>query len=147
MQGSLPIQLFGQIPALGVGSSPVTPGGWSPVTLTNGDAGAITLGQVCYLSANDTARKAFSNGTEAQATAICMCIDASIAAAGTGRFVFGGIVTGLAGGTVNTLGYLSTTAGAIANTPNLTAGQYNVLLGIWQSATKFQFNPQLPILN
>ena len=147
MQGSLPVQLFGQIPALGVGTSPVTPGGWSPVLLTNGDGTAITIGQVCYLSANDTARKAQSDGTEDEATAICICIDASIAAAGTGRFVFGGIVTGLAGGTAGDLGYLGTTPGAIVAAPNLTAGQYNVLLGIWQSATKFQFNPQLPILN
>ena len=147
MQGALPIQLFGQIPALGVGTSPITPGGWSPVLLTNGDVGAITLGQPCYLSANDTARKAQSDGTEAEATAICICIDVSIAAAGVGRFVFGGIITGLSGGTVNTLGYLSATVGVIAAVPNLTGGQYNVLLGIWQSATKFQFNPQLPILN
>lgn len=147
MQGILPAPLFGQIPALGVGTSPLTPGGWSPVQLTNGDGTAITLGQVCYLSANDTARKAQSDGTEAEATCVCICIDTSIAAAAVGRFVFGGIVTGLVGGTVGTLGYLSATAGAIANAPNLTAGQYNVLLGIWQSATKFQFNPQLPILN
>lgn len=147
MQGILPVQLYGQIPALGVGTSPLTPGGWSPVTLTNGDGTAITLGQVCYLSANDTARKAQSDGTEDEATAVCMCIDASIAAGLTGRFVFGGIITGLAGGVAGDLGYLSTTAGAIAAAPNLTAGQYNVLLGIWQSASKFQFNPQIPILN
>lgn len=147
MQGSLPVQLFGQIPALGVGSTPVTPGGWSPVLLTNGDGTAITIGQVCYLSANDTARKAQSDGTEDEATAICICIDASVAAAGTGRFVFGGIVTGLAGGVAGDLGYLSATLGAIAATPNLNPGQFNVLLGIWQSTTKFQFNPQLPILN
>lgn len=147
MQGALPIQLFGQIPAIGGATAPVTPGGWSPVSLTNGDGTAITLGQVCYLSANDTARKAQSDGTEAEATAVCICIDASIAAAGTGRFVFGGIVVGLSGGSVGDLGYLSATPGGIAAVPNLNLGQYNVLLGIWQSTTKFQFNPQLPILN
>jgi hypothetical protein len=147
MQGSLPIRLFGSLPALGVGTSPVTPGGWSPVLLTNGDGTAITLGQVCYLSANDTARKAQSDGTEDEATAVCICIDASIAASAVGRFVFGGIVTGLSGGTAGDIGYLGTTPGAIVAAPNLTAGQYNVLLGIWQSASKFQFNPQLPILN
>lgn len=115
--------------------------------LTNGEAVAITKGQVCYLSTNDTAKKAFDNGTLAQASAICICIDASIASGATGRFVFGGRVPGLAGGTVNTLGYLSTVAGAIAAVPDLTAGRYNVLLGLWISATEFQFNPQLPILN
>lgn len=147
MQGSLPVQLFGQIPALGVGTSPLTPGGWSPVYLTNGEAIAVTKGQPCYLSANDTARLAQSDGTEAQATCVCFCLDTSIAAGAVGRFVFGGLITGLVGGTVNTLGYLSATAGVIAAAPNLTAGQYNVLLGIWQSASKFQINPQLPILN
>lgn len=147
MQGSLPIRLFGSLPALGVGTSPITPGGWSPVSLTNGDVAAITLGQVCYVSGNDTARKAQSDGTEDEATAICICVDASIAAAAVGRFVFGGVVPGLSGGVAGDLGYLSATLGAIAAAPNLTAGQYNVLLGIWQSTTKFQFNPQLPILN
>jgi len=147
MQGVFPSPLYGQIPALGVGTSPLTPGGWSPVSLTNGDGTAITLGQPCYLSANDTARKAESDSSEAAATAVCICIDASIAAGAVGRFVFGGIVTGLSGGTVGTLGYLSATAGVIAAVPNLTSGQFNVLLGIWQSASKFQFNPQLPILN
>lgn len=147
MQGALPVQLFGQIPALGVGTSPITPGGWSPVPLTNGEAIAVTLGQPCYLSANDTARLAQSDGTEAEATCVCICIDVSVAAGAVGRFVFGGIVPGLSGGTVGTLGYLSATAGVIAAVPNLTAGQYNVLLGIWQSTTKFQFNPQIPILN
>lgn len=127
--------------------SPVAPGGWSPVTLTNGEAAPITLGQVCYLSANDTARLALSNGSLAQASAVCLCIDASIAAAGTGRFVFGGRVAGLSGGTVNTPGYLGTTAGAIAASPDLTATHYNVWLGLWLSATEFQFGPQLPILN
>jgi len=147
MQGVFPSPLYGQIPALGVGTSPLTPGGWSPVSLTNGDAGPITLGQPCYLFGNDIAGKAESDLTEARATAVCICIDASIAAGAVGRFVFGGIVTGLSGGTVGTLGYLSATAGVIAAVPNLTSGQFNVLLGIWQSASKFQFNPQLPILN
>lgn len=127
--------------------TPVTPGGLTPVTFTNGEATPITLGQVCYLSANDTARLALSNGTLAQASVTCICIDASIAAAGTGRFVFGGRVPGLAGGTVNTPGYLGTTAGAIAASFDSTVGHYNVWLGLWISTTEFLFNPQLPILN
>lgn len=147
MQGVFPSPLFGQIPSLGGSTSPLTPGGWSPVKLTNGDGTAITLGQPCYLSANDTARKAESDSSEAAATAVCICLDASIAAGAIGQFAFGGTVPGLSGGTVGTLGYLSATVGVIAAVPNLTSGQFNVLLGIWQSATKFQFNPQLPILN
>lgn len=138
---------YGQLPSGISSSTPSTPGGWSPVTLTNGEAGAVTLGQVCYLSAADTARLSFDNGTLAQAQAVCMCIDTTIAGGATGRFVFGGRVAGLAGGAFNTLGYLSTVAGAIAAVPDLVAGRYNVLLGLWTSATAFEFNPQLPILN
>ena len=137
---------IGQMPS-DASASGSGPGSWSPVTLTNGDGTAITLGQVCYISANDTARKAQSDGTEDEATAVVVCIAATIAAGSSGLFVWGGIVNGLSGGIAGDLGYLSATLGAISATPNLTSGQYNVLLGMWQSASKFQFNPQLPILN
>lgn len=148
MQGLLPGRVFGQIGSAGPsGGTTLGPGAWSPVTLTNGEAVPITLGQVCYISADDTARLAQSDGTEAQASAVIICIDASIAAGATGRFVWGGNVDGLSGGVAGALGYLSATLGAIAAAPNLTAGQYNVLLGMWQSSTKFNFNPQIPILN
>jgi len=125
-----------------------TPGGWSPVTLTNGEAVPITIGQVCYLSANSTAKLGLANGTLAQASVVVMCIAASIAAGATGKFVFGGVVAGAgAGKTFGTLGYLSTTAGGISTTPDLTSGEYNVILGAWINATDFEFAPQLPILN
>lgn len=144
MQGVLG-RIYGQIP--GGGGSSIGPGAWSTVTLTNGDGAAITLGQVCYISGNDTARKAQSDGTEDEATAVVICVAASIGAGLTGLFAWGGIVEGLSGGVAGDLGYLSTTFGAISATPNLTAGQYNTLLGMWQSASKFSFFPQLPILN
>ncbi len=145
MQGVIQAPFRGQFPAGGSSSSS---GGGSAlsVTLTNGEAVPLAVGDVCYLFANDTVKKAKANGTEAQATALFIAT-AVIAAGADGTFASAGLVTGLAGGTVNTLGYLSATAGAISATPILTAGQYNVLLGIWQSATKFQFNPQIPILN
>jgi hypothetical protein len=143
------------VPSLGIslvqsggGSvAPVTPGGWSPVSLTNDEAVPITLGQVVYLFANDAVKLAFSNGTMTQATAVGMVVDASIAAGSAGKVVFGGRVPGLSGGAVNALGYLGHTAGAIANTPDLTVGEYNTLLGYWLSGTEFQFAPMLPIAN
>lgn len=137
---------LGQTPS-GASAGGLGPGSWSPVTLTNGDGDAITLGQVCYISGNDTARKAQSDGTEDEASARVICIATTIAAAATGLFVWGGIVNGLAGGVAGDLGYLGTTPGEIVAAPNLTVGQYNTLLGEWQSATKFQFFPQFPILN
>ncbi len=118
------------------------------MSLTNGDVGAITIGQVCYLSAADTARKAFANGTEAQATVMAMCIDVTIAAGAVGRFVFGGVVEGAgAAQTFATIGYLSNTPGVLSLTPNLTAGQYLGILGFWLNATSFSFAPTSPILN
>ena len=147
IQGVLGRNLVGQLPSGASSGGNLGPGSWSPVTLTNGDGDAITLGQVCYISAADTARKAQSDGTEDEASAMVICVAASIAAAGTGLFVWGGLVAGLSGGVAGDLGYLSVTPGAIAAVPNLTAGQFNTLLGMWQSATKFQFFPQFPILN
>lgn len=130
------------------GGGSTTPGGWSSVLLTNSEAVPITLGQVCYLFANSAVKLALSNGTAAQATAMAMCIDASVAAGVSGRFVFGGVVASAgAGKTFGTLGYLSTTAGAISTTPNLVSGQYNVILGAWINATDFEFAPQLPFQN
>ncbi len=146
MQGVL--GKYGQLPAGGGGgSSALAPGAWSPVTLTNGDGDAITLGQVCYLSANDTARKGQADGTFDEANIACICLDASIAAGVTGSFAFGGIVTGLAGLVAGDFMYLSATLGTMQVAPILTIGQYSVLLGRCQSASKFQFNPQIPILN
>lgn len=129
----------------GVGST-IAPGGWAPIVLTNGDATGMVLGSLAYISANDTVSKAKSNGTLAQASCLYMSLD-TIVSGGTGRFVGGGIIGGLAGGTFNTLGYLGTTAGVMAAAPDLTVGEYNVLLGLWLSATEFQFHPQFPFLN
>lgn len=131
----------------GSSSSALAPGAWSPALLTNGEAVPITLGQIIYLSANDTARLAFSNGSQTQATAVGIVVDASIAAGVAGKVAFGGRVSGLSGGVVNALGYLGHTAGAIAAAPDLTPNEYNTLLGYWLSATEFQFQPMLPILN
>lgn len=143
MQGVIQAPFRGQFPSGGGGSSG---GSALSATLTNGEAVPLAVGDVCYLFGNNTVKKAKANGTEAQATALFIATGV-IAAGADGVFATRGLVTGLAGGTVNTLAYLSATAGGISATPILTAGQYNVLLGIWQSATRLQFNPQLPILN
>lgn len=124
-------------------------GGWSPVTLTNGEgAASFVYGELAYISANNTVMKAQSDGTLAEATCVAICVNATAIAAGaTGKFVFGGRVPGLAVGAAGGLAYLSATPGAIATVPNLTAGQYNVLLGVFIAANVLEFNPQLPILN
>lgn len=133
--------------ASSAGGTSLPPGQVSPLVLTNGSGSPITLGMLCYVSGNDIVQPAISNGTLAQASVAYMCLDATIASAATGRFVYGGIVTGLTGGVFNTLGYLGTTAGLISATPDLVAGHYNQISGLWLSATQFAFNPTLPIQN
>ena len=120
------------------------------MVLTSGEgATAFALGDVGYISADNTVKLALSNGTIAQASALCICIEAAgVAAGATGRFVFGGRVTGLAGGTAGTLAYLSgVTAGKIVAAPNLTVGQYNEFVGTWIAATVLEFAPGIPTLN
>ena len=129
-------------------SAPAHAGGWSPLSLTNSEAAPITVGQVCYAFGNNLVKLAQSDGSAAEAEALYLVIDTSIAAAAVGRVVAGGVVRGAgAAMSYGALGFLAATAGGISATPNLTAGQYNVLLGHWINATDFQFNPQLPILN
>lgn len=138
---------FGIFQISGGAGGALPPGQWSPVTLTNGEGGAVTVGKVVYLSAADTASLAFATGTEAQATAVAMVLAASIAGGATGDYVFGGLVAGAGvGHTFAEVGYLGP-LGTIVSTPNLTIGQYNCILGFWQNATDFQFSPQIPILN
>ena len=130
-----------------VGGAGLWPGGWSPMSLTNGDGTAITYGQVCYISAADTARKGQANSTQAIATVRCMCIDTTVAAGVAGRFVFGGRIPVMTGLTAATDYFLSTTLGALTVTPNITVGQYLVYVGFALSITEFQLVPSLPILN
>lgn len=126
---------------------PVDPGGWTPRPMTNNTGVTIPAFSVCYIVGNNLIALAQSDGTEAEAYARCITLE-DIANGATGDCVMGGAVDGAgAGKTFGQLGYLSTTPGAIANAPNLTAGQYMVILGWWLNATDFQFSPQIPILN
>ncbi len=128
------------------GGGSLPPGQQSPITLTNGDAAGMVPGTIAYIISNATAAKALSNGTLAQASVALMCLD-TIAPSATGRFVLGGLVAGLSGGTADTLAYCGTTAGVLSATPDLVSGHFNVICGIWLSATQFIFNPQLPLQN
>jgi hypothetical protein len=60
------------------------------VTLTNGNAGAITRGQVVYLSGTNTADLALAATDTALADYVAFVQDASISAAASGSFVPGG---------------------------------------------------------
>lgn len=125
---------------------PLVPGGGSPVVLTA--AAAFSPGQVGYISAALTANLAISNGTLAQAFGLVMCVEpAGIPAGGTGRFIFGGRVSGLTGGTAGSQGYLSTTPGTLSTSPDLTTGHYFSWLGQWLGPNDFLFATGVPRLN
>ncbi len=133
----------------GGGSSALTPGGFVPFNLINGEGAAtIAYGDYCYISGNNTAKLAQSDGTEDEAMCTLMCVQVGgILPGASGKFVNGGVVAGLVGGTANAEIYLSATPGAGQAAPNLTAGQYNTFLALWLSTTSLQFNPAQPILN
>lgn len=132
----------------GGGGNPLPwPGAWSPVTLTNSSGGAITYGQICYLIGSDAVGLAQSDGTLAEARVAVMSINtASIANAGTGRFVFGGRIIALSGGVAGDDAWLGVTAGALATTPDTASGHYLARAGYWLSTTEFQFIPAIPNL-
>lgn len=131
----------------GSSSAPAGTNGATTRSFTNAEATPLAIGDVVYQFSNTSVKKAFSNGTLAQASPLGVAA-AVIAAGASGLFVLWSIVVSAgAGKTFGTLGYLSTTAGAIAAAPDLTVGNYNVLLGAWINATDFEFVPQLPILN
>jgi len=129
------------------GSGVPWPGAWSPVTLTNSSGGTITYGQLCYIVGVDAVSLAQSDGSQAEATVACIAIPvAPIANGDTGRFVFGGKVITLAGGTTGADGWLNATPGAIGASPDVTAGHYLARAGFWLSTTEFQFVPSIPTL-
>lgn len=114
-------------------------------SLTNGDVGSTTVGEVVYISAADTASaaKADASGT----TKAFAFANAVIGASSTGAYLTGGTITGLTGLTAGAAYYLSdATAGAMTSTAPTTVGHYVVRLGVAVSTTEFDINIQSPIL-
>lgn len=115
------------------------------VVLTNGDATSHALGDIVYISAADTGKKAKADaaGTK-DAIAIAM---GAITNGTTGSYQTGGILTGLTGLTANTPYYLSAaTAGLLTATPPSAVGQYVVRIGLAISTTELMINIERPIL-
>lgn len=111
--------------------------------LTVSGGAAFAYGEVGYIHTDGTVRKAQADGTAAEAEAKVICINStSVASGSAGLFrIAPGRVPGLSGGTAGSPGYVSDTAGAITTTAPTTAGRYSKILGDWQSATVFYFNP------
>ena len=114
------------------------------ITATNGDATPHAIGDVVYISAASTVKKAKADaaGTK-DAIAIAA---AAITNATSGPYQTDGIVSGLTGLTAGAVYYLSAgTAGVMTTTAPSTVGQYVVRLGIALSATELELTIQRAI--
>lgn len=115
------------------------------IGLTNGDSGAHVLGDVVYISAADTVRKARA---DAVGTKDAFALAAQgVNAAAVGNYQTDGVLGGMTGLTPGAVYYLSpTTAGAITTTAPSASGQYVVRIGIAVSATEMAIDIQRPML-
>lgn len=122
--------------------------GGTVIQATNGEAGAITLGQVVYISAADTVKYARANAV-ATASPVGFVADASIGAAGVGGIQIDGLLvsadwTAVVGATTLTAGteyFLSPdVAGEMVSTPPAPTdtGEFSVSLGRAFSTTDFR---------
>ena len=110
------------------------------VSVTNGEASPITIGQVVYISAADTVKKARADATATQ-KAFALVQDASIAAAAIGQVQTSGVLGGMSGLVAGSEYFLDpTTAGAITTVAPTTVGQYVMKLGRALSTTEFDIN-------
>lgn len=134
----------------GGGSIP-WPGAFSPKTLTNNSGGSHIRGSIAYINGNDTVGSASSVGGApdvglAQARVKVMCLD-TVPNGGTGRYVSGGLVIGLAGLVAGGDYWLSVTPGLFSNAPDVTPGNWLCNIGQALSTTELYFNPSIPQQN
>jgi hypothetical protein len=114
------------------------------LTLTNGDAAPHALGDVVYISAADTGKKAKADATGTK-DAIAFAMGA-ITNGTTGAYQTDGILSGLTGLVTGSVYYLSAaTAGAMTVTAPSAAGQFVVRLGIAISTTELEIQIGRPI--
>lgn len=127
-------------------------------SVTNGEAAAaIVIGAPIYASAADTVKRAQANAKSTCKVA-GLGLDPSIAAAGVGNIITGGIlvatttqwdaVAGTTGGLVfNTYYFVDpATVGKITSTVPTTVGQVVSLIGIAISTTELELDIQPPTL-
>jgi hypothetical protein len=147
-------------------NGPGTPPTWEDVgaaasagalltTMTNGNGGAITIGQPVYVSAADTVDLGDASATATATPTIGLVFDTSIASAASGNIITHGRITNAdwttaTGGVTLTAGatyYLSETTGQITATAPVTVGSWVVPVGIALSTTDLLVNVGLPIQN
>lgn len=116
------------------------------ITMTNGDSGSHTLGEVVYISDASEVKKAKANAA-GTADAIAFVKDASISASASGMYQTSGYLAGFTGLTPGAKYFLdASTAGAMTETAPTSAGQLVVSLGFALSTTEFWIEIEEAIL-
>lgn len=117
--------------------------GYDAATVTNGEAGSITIGQVTYISAANTVLKAQADAI-GTSRVFGLVLTATIGAGASGQVVTNGLLSGLSSLTPGAVYFLDgATAGAMTAT-RPTSGVV-VELGKALSATEFQVSIRRPI--
>ena len=99
------------------------------VTLTNDNAGSMSLGEVVYISSDDGCDLAQADAV-GTADAIGLVADASIASSASGTVQTDGILVSAGSFTAGDIMYLdATTAGSMTSTPPSSSGEFIVELG------------------
>lgn len=150
------VMINGVLRDLPVGDTISVPNaGTDVISGTNGEATAVAIGTVSYLSAAGTFRKAQANAV-GTAEAAAMVLDTTIANAAVGQFATDGFVTATTGqwdavtgqtGGLTPLGkyYLDpSTAGRMTVTAPTSVGQYVVYIGRALSTVDFEMNVGQP---
>jgi len=113
----------------------------SIVYLVNDQGSAITVGQVVYVSGDGLVKLAESDNTEVEASAVAVCVEATLADGDEGRFRTLGLVA--RAGNEGEVVYLSATAGATTETAPTTG--WSLVLGRQVSSTLYYLDPGLPV--
>lgn len=109
---------------------------------TNGEASPITLGQVVYISANDTVMLADSSNP-AKDNPVGIVGDASIAAAASGNICYDGVVVGaLSGATAGDKYFLNSSGALSTSIPAFGSGENVVFMGYAKNATDIHLQIQ-----
>lgn len=117
------------------------------ISLTNGNAGTISKGQIVYISAANTVDLANASADTTSLGTVGLVYDATIATAVAGKIMTHGVLTGLTGLTAGATYYLSTTAGALTTTAPSAAASFVVPIGVALSTTSLKVAIQSPIGN
>ncbi|MDR3639070.1 MAG: hypothetical protein P4L84_35020 [Isosphaeraceae bacterium] len=111
---------------------------------TNGDSAGHSIGNVVYLSAGDTVKRAQANA--AGTSGAVAIATGTIAAGAVGGYQTNGTLSGLTGLTAGATYYLDPAAvGGMTTTCPTTVGQLVCILGIAVSATEFLIRIREPI--